>query len=43
MGAQEVLIISGFCISCLFVRFGVPLGICWLLGCAQRRFMHPES
>jgi len=43
MGASEVLIISGFCISCVFVPFGVPLAICWLMGCAERRFIHPEA
>jgi len=43
MSAMDILIIIGFFIAFGCVRFGVPIGICWLMGCAERRFIHPES
>ena len=38
MSATDILIIAGFVIAFAGVRFGLPLVVCWLIGCADRRF-----
>ena len=43
MGPLEILIIVAFFLAYLGVRFGVPLGVCWLIGRADRRYLHPHS
>lgn len=42
MSALDFLIILAFFVSFFCVRFGLPLGICWLIGAANRRFLHPQ-
>lgn len=43
MSGLEILIVIAFFVSFLCVRFGLPLGICWLIGCFDRRYLHPHS
>jgi hypothetical protein len=43
MGALEILIVVAFFASFLCVRFGIPLGICWLIGLFDRRYLHPQA
>lgn len=43
MSAMDILIIVGFFLAFGCLRFGVPLGVCWLIGLANRRFLHLES
>lgn len=43
MSGIDLLIIVAFFISFFCVRFGVPLGVCWLIGLFDRRYLHPNS
>lgn len=43
MSGIEILIIIAFVAAALCVRFGVPLGVCWLIGKVDRHFIHPLS
>lgn len=43
MSALEILIIVAFFATFLCVRFGIPLGICWLINLFDRRYLHPQA
>lgn len=43
MSGIEFLIIIAFFATFLCVRFGVPLGVCWLIGKLDHRYIHPAS
>lgn len=42
MSAIQLLIIVGFFIAFACVRFGLPICFCWLMGKADKHFIHPE-
>ncbi len=42
VSTSDILLIAGFFIAFASVRFGVPMAICWLIGCADRRFLHTD-
>lgn len=43
MSGLEFLIIVGFFIAFVCVRFGVPLGVCWLISQFDRKYLHPQA
>ncbi len=43
MSPLDILIILTFFAAFLCVRFGVPLGVCWLVGKIDRRYLHPQA
>lgn len=43
MSAADFLIIVAFFVSFFCVRFGLPLGVCWLISQFDRRYLHPQA